>query len=367
MLLRKKIVGYSVFFGFVALWMIAGANMTGCSKPEGTCTTKADCNGKNCVNGTCETTSGCKTNDDCKAEKRAVCAGGKCQGCLDDSVCDTAKGEKCSSSNTCLKGCQKSADCAYLSKPGLEAKCLLNQCILPCVSHKECPADMYCKSQACAKGKRPASGTDRDELEPCGDVEDGKKCQSNSDCKKGNVCDRNLCWANCLDGLICKTWSGGTTNYCYKPCKAGCGSGTVCVAAEQFAEKTSVCMRFVKKQGERFDYNKGLYCDTKNGLNTLQPARGQPGFGQGRCWAFCDDKNACEKGRECGTIAVNSEQKPIFACLKPCKTTADCDGIDGLVCKTHTPACTSDAECGKLGPCDTAAGKCKGKDVCIPR
>lgn len=346
------------------LCLAAGTSLSGCSTtPSGGCVTQADCGGKNCVNGTCAT-SDCSKDDDCKTSKKALCVNGSCQGCIDDSVCDTAGGEKCVA-NACFKGCQKNADCEYLgkNKSGESAKCLLNSCIIPCVSHKECADDSYCKSQACTKGARPPS-KERDELQPCGDVENGKSCKEDTDCKEG-ICDRNLCWANCLDGLLCKTWSGGSTNYCYKPCKAGCGEN-VCVTEAQFAEGIEVCMKPVKDQGALFDYNKGTACDTKNGVFSLMPPRGQPGFGQGRCWAFCDANNACEKGRECASLGIKTtDGKFIFACLKPCKATEDCGGIEGLVCKTVTGECTADADCGTIGPC--TGGKCTGKDLCIPR
>ncbi len=336
----------------------------GCSKPEGSCVTKEDCKGNaNCVNGKCVGAGGeCATDQDCAALNKASCNNGKCVGCLNDDGCP--KDKRCVN-NTCLKGCQEDKDCEYMGKnnAGQPAQCLLNNCVFTCAAHTDCPKGHYCKSRVCVEGKAPASKK-ADELETCGDI--GIDCENDGDCKKG-TCYKGTCYVECLDGLVCKSWTGGSTSYCFKPCSNGCGK-KICVEAQYFAENTSVCMTPIKKQGAPFSYSEGTFCDTKNGLYPIQPAKGQPGFGSGRCWVICDlKKPSCEKGRLCVPLpgVATADGKPVGACLKPCKQTSDCEGIEGLVCKPNIPDCKSDEDCGQQGKC--VNNQCESKDFCLPR
>lgn len=354
-------LGYLLLSVGFCLWIAGGISLSSCSKPEGSCTTKADCaGGANCVNGKC--VGECSTDDDCKKQNKVRCVNAQCQGCLSDSACPD--NQKCIN-ETCRTGCKEDKDCEYLGKNtvGQDAVCQLGSCILTCTSHGDCPRDYYCKSRACEKGEPPPTKK-ADELEACGDV--GSSCSSDEDCKKGS-CYKGSCLVDCMDGLMCRSWAGGNVQYCYKPCQSGCGK-KICVQEQFFADKTEVCMNPVSKQGDIFSYNDGTFCNIDDGLVPLQPSRGQPGFGSGRCWVICDLSNpSCELGRKCGILpnATAGGGKPLGACFKECKISDDCEGISGLVCKPHAPACNDNSECGDSGPCEDK--KCKSTNFCLPR
>ncbi len=361
---KKKRRQFKLFGLFALLFALSILSGIFCSKPEGSCTTKEDCKGNaNCVNGRCVGGNGeCAVDEDCKALKKLRCSSGKCVGCIDSSGCPADK--RCVN-GVCLKGCKEDKDCEYMGKNnvGQPAQCFANNCVFVCAAHSDCPKGFFCKSRICAEGEPPKTSK-ADEYEVCGDT--GFDCQSDSDCTKGQ-CYKGTCLVDCMDGLKCKSWAGGSTSYCFKPCSAGCGK-KICVKEEFFAEKTSVCMVPIRKHGGRFSYSEGTFCDVDNGFMPVQPPKGQPGFGSGRCWVICDlKKPSCEKGLVCAPLpgVSTGDGKPVGACLKPCQKSDDCDRDEGLVCKANLPDCKSDQDCGQQGKC--VNNQCESKDFCLPR
>lgn len=272
-----------------------------------------------------DTKQGCKSDADCNKEaKYKICDKNrnKCVQCLDSSHC--GKSEVCNPADyTCSAGCSTDADCkdAFKDRPKAKVACRSQKCTIKCDTKADCKVDERCSDNQCIENT----------------------CAKTEECGKGEKCDGGKCVPakklsgkyqacssvdDCEEGLICVTYKGGTSNYCWKPCDKGCDKDTeVCVKEASFAEGYNVCMKAVKEEGATFDYDSGTAC--AEGRAIIQAG----GINFGSCWKDCQDK--CLGGKKCLPHPGIQDDTKKF-CFTACKADSDC--AKGVSCKEHKKA-----------------------------
>lgn len=300
------------------------------------CRADGDCaQGQTCEDQRCRGGEGipCKSNAECRSQ--FVCSKGSCsQPCQFNENC--VKDKEACRMRTCITTCQADGDC------GDGEVCVSGFCGpkagSTCKGDRECWVGYVCVSGKCATAN-----------------DDKGTCSTGSDCHgfgASQTCNEGKCEGVCTEDAECRPGFGCAQNRCY-PDSALCTSDGDCSSGEKCIARLCAGADGIKCKTTADCPNSSFKC-------VGEICRGAPGAGclvnsdcQGsmrcvkqRCTNICYDAKSCNDA----TLSCISG-----ACLKQCKSQADC--ASGETCRWNhcLPAasgrCRVNHDCSPLYTC----------------
>lgn len=277
------------------------------------CTQNSECNnGQVCEQNRCVQSQRCTNDNDC-GNQFCNSATGKCQECLTSANC--RRGYTCSVGTCVIDNlCQNDGDC----QSGTVCKVSNGTCV-QCLTYRDCSGNLVCRSSdnTCVQ------------------------CNLTADCPSGNTCINSACvksqecmrTSDCPSGKSCNNGN----------CVDGCANNNDCPTANPFCTN-GTCVQ----------------CTSNTNCATGQVCQGN------RCVV------GCRSNADCPSSQVCTNAKCVVPSSTGCNLDADCSRdpnnpftfigkvCDGGQCVVKT--CSSNADCGNNRVCDTASGRCYGRE-----